>query len=82
MSEEYEKDLEDNIKIMMKEKENLENTNLKLQVELDDLKYKYKIDKKKFEQQLRRLKEEKNKIELKSKRTIQKLTHLEIENES
>lgn len=30
MSEEYEKDLEDNIKTMMKEKEKLENTNLKL----------------------------------------------------
>ena len=30
MSEEYEKDLEDNIKTMMKDKEKLENTNLKL----------------------------------------------------
>lgn len=30
MSEEYEKDLEDNIKTMMKQKEKIENTNLKL----------------------------------------------------
>ena len=49
MSEEYEKDLEDNIKTMMKEKESLENSNLKLQSELDDLKLKYKKEKKKFE---------------------------------
>lgn len=49
MSEEYEKDLEDNIKTMMKEKENLENTNLKIQDELDELKTKFRTEKKKLE---------------------------------